>query len=165
MFVPVLITAERLAPRCRLSAHSGFSLAAAVVILLLGTDWMSLRRRFDDEPGRAFFELARIAVGFCWLNLVALGVISSFTTIWNRSSALSTAVATYALIGLTMIGVDLWLYTNGFMRHQNELWIWLSLTISVGAVVTLIYGTLVWLTAAVRETIDNHRKIPSRDSQ
>ncbi len=78
---------------------------------------------------------------------------------WNRSSDLSTAVATYALLGLTVLGVDLWLYANGFMQHQNELWVMLSVTIFVGAVVTLIYGTLVWLTAAVRETIDNHRKI------
>jgi hypothetical protein len=155
MSIPVWIIAERLAPhrrRVRPSATSLISTTAAAVILLIWTDWMSLYRKFEDEQGLASFELARLCVVFCWLNMVALGVTSSFATVWNRSSHLFTAVATYALIGLTVLGVDMWLYFNGFMQSNNDLWILLSWTMSIGAGVTLLFGALVWLTAAVRET-------------
>lgn len=155
MLIPVWIIAERLAPRrrrVRPSATSLISTTAAAVILLIWTDWMSLYPKFEDEQGLASFELARLCVGFCWLNMVALGVTSSFATVWSRSSNLFTAIATYALIGSTVLGVDMWLYLNGFMQSNNDLWILLSWTMPIGAGVTLLFGALVWLTAAVRET-------------
>ena len=168
MIIPVLIVAERLARRrrrgVRPSAKTLISVVAAAAMLSMWTDWMSLYHRFDYEPGLAVFELALLGVSFCWLHMVALGVTNSFSTVWERSSHLLTVVASYAFIGVTVIGFDLWLYSNGFMRSDNDLWEWLHWTMFFGAGVTLLFGSIVWLTGAARKIIDNYRNVSRSDS-
>lgn len=165
MITPPMIIAERLARRrCRPSAKTLMSASAAAAILLTWTDWMSHYFTIRYEPRRAAFELVLLVVCFCWLEIVALGVISTVAAVWHRSSHPFTLVASYTFIGLTVIGFDMWLYSNGFMRSENVLWDWLHWTMFFGAGVTLLFGALVWLSAAVSESIDNYRKLPRIDN-
>lgn len=157
MIAAVLIFAERLARLRRPYAKTLISSLAAAAILLSWNESL-FSATGSIEPGRAAFELALLIVCFSCLHLVVLGVIESFATVWNRSSNLLIAIASYIFIGATVFGFDLFLYSNRFMRSDNDPWDWLNWTMAGGAVVTLLFGLIVWLTAAVRELIDNYRK-------
>ena len=93
-----------------------------------------------------------------------MAVISGFAVVWNHSSHPFTLVASYIFIVLAVTGIDVWLYSNGFVRSDSVLRGWLPCTLLVGAGVVLLFGTFVWLSAAVRGMIDNGRKLPRIDS-
>lgn len=137
--------------------------AIAVAILLIWTARVFLCELiFTYEPGRAAFDLVLLLVDFFWLQLIALGVVSTFDSVWNRSSHLYTAVASCTFISVTVVCCDVWLYSNGYMQSDN-VWECLLWTAFVGASVTLLFGAIVWLTAAVRALIDKYRKVPRSD--
>lgn len=168
MVLSVLIVAAQLLPRRRRfrpSAKILISATAAAAIQLLWTVWTSVYLTMEYEPGRAPFELALLVVDVCWLDIVVLGVISSLAIVWSRSSHLFTAVASYALIGMIVIGFDWWLYLNGLMQANDHPWIWLNLTMLNGAGVILLFGAMVWLTTVVRTIIENYRLSPAGNSQ
>lgn len=157
MIAAVLLFAERLARLRRPYAKTLISSLAAAAILLSWNESL-FSATGSIEPGRAAFELALLVVSFSCLHLVVLGVIESFATVWNRSSNLFIAIASYIFMGATVLGFDLFLYSNRFIRSDNDPWDWLNWTMAGGAVVTILFGLIVWLTAAVRELIDNYRK-------
>ena len=159
MITAVLIFAERLARRrFRPDAQTLTSAMAAAAILLLWAEEL-FSPTVEFEPGRMAFELTLLVVSFSCLQMVVLGVMGSFATVWNRSSNLFIAVACYIFIGVIVFGLDALLSSHGLVRSDKDMWDWLNQTIIFGAGVTLLFGAIVWLTAAVREIIDNYRKL------
>jgi hypothetical protein len=152
LITPPLILSERLARRqFHLSLKAALSVLAAGAVLLCWTDWSYYWWVVTDRPiqGTLSFDLALLFVRFCWFWIVALAAANSITTIWKRSSNALTRVASYVSIGLAVVGVCFWLYSNGFGPGNVGIQWWLPSVLLVGTGVLLSFGLLVWLSSTL----------------